>query len=374
MTQPLFARWAGRLLESQSNEAADETRPVDDKERHQAIEAIEQAIRERGRRKARARWAFGLSAAAAAILCVGAGTMAYRTRAVAPTLAVGALQQGPQHAEAAESERPALTIVKDGARVVAGDRITARGGNHALLAFSTGTELSVEDGGDMSIVEGGRHQIFALTGGELRARVAKLVADERFVVRTPDAEIEVRGTSFSVALAPSDPACGNGSVTRVAVEEGVVVIRHPGPTPGARIETRVAKGEEWPVGCDLSFERADTDTSADPSVVVPNAPGARRPHPRQRASASSLAEQNDLFAEALAFKNAGQHATAVAAFERFTAKYPSSNLAENAAVERMKLLLVDDRPRGLDAARQYLRRYPGGFAQADARAALAGSP
>jgi hypothetical protein len=40
----------------------------------------------------------------------------------------------------------------------------------------------------------------------------------------------------------------------------------------------------------------------------------------------------------------------------------------------MKLLLADDHPRGVAAARQYLRRYPNGFAQADAKAAVAGSP
>ncbi|MEO6419142.1 MAG: FecR domain-containing protein [Polyangiaceae bacterium] len=371
MTQPPFARWAGRLLGSQG----DESRPVDEKERERAISAIERAIRERGRQRVRRTWIlrFGAAAAAAAILVAGLTILPSRT-APPPATAALAPVTNPEaltivgHVAGSGAtiySRPgSASTLEDGEPIAAGNRITARGGSRATLAFSTGTQLSVEDGGDLTVVEQGRSQIFALGTGEMRARVAKLAADERFIVRTPDAEIEVRGTAFSVALAPADPSCGAGTVTRVLVDEGVVVVRQ-GST-----ETRVAKGEEWPAGCDLSFEK--TDPSSDP----PATPFARRHHAAREegASASSLAAQNNLFAEALSYKNGGQRVAAVAAFERFTAKYPSSNLAENAAVERMKLLLADDRPRGVDAATQYLRRYPDGFARAEAKAAIAGNP
>lgn len=374
MTQPLFARWAGRLLGSQGDEA----RPVDENERDRAIQAIERAIRERGRQKVRRLWAirFG-AAAAAAILVAGLTTLPFRASAPPATAAAPPGTNGETNAAALTvvghvtgggttiySRPGSASTLRDGDPIAAGNRITARSGSRATLAFSTGTQLSVEDGGDVTIVEEGRSQIFALGAGEMRARVAKLAADERFIVRTPDAEVEVRGTAFSVALAPADPSCGAGTVTRVLVDEGVVVVRQ-GST-----ETRVAKGEEWPAGCDLSFEMAD------PTSDPPTAPRARRRrHAEQETtSASSLAAQNNLFAEALSYKNGGQHAAAVAAFERFTAKYPSSNLAENAAVERMKLLLADDHARGVEAAKQYLRRYPDGFAQSDAKAAIAGTP
>lgn len=378
MTQPVFARWAGRLLESQG----DEPRPVDENERDLAIVAIERAIRERSRQKIRRLWTIRLSAAAAAILVAGLGTLAVmgtrttQTAALAPhaptsgggdaLTVIGHVSGG---GATIYSHPGAASTLKDGEPIAAGNRITARGGSRATLAFSTGTQLSVEDGGDMTIVEQGRSQVFTLGAGEMRARVARLGADERFIVRTPDAEIEVRGTAFSVALAPADPSCGAGTVTRVVVDEGVVVVRHGGT------ESRVAKGEEWPAGCDLELEAADPN-SPEQNPDTPPAPYARRHHHARPdvASASSLAAQNNLFAEALSYKNGGQHVAAVAAFERFSAKYPSSNLAENAAVERMKLLLVDDRPRGVDAAKQYLRRYPDGFAQAEAKAAIAGTP
>lgn len=395
MTQPFYARWAGRFLGSHPEEPL----PVDEREREAAIGAIERAIRERGRQKARARWAMWLSVAAAAILCIGVGANAYRTHDAATGTGTGTTPEATAATPEATAAAATATAGREGAplRIVAsatglgatissgpggvfalageahvapGHRIVARGRSRATLAFSTGTQLTVENGGDLAVVEEGRSQVFSLSAGEIRAHVAKLGAGERFVVRTPDAEVEVRGTSFSVAIAPSEPSCGGGSVTRVTVDEGVVVVRR-----GAT-ETRVGRGEEWPAGCDPTTEIASTSETADTTTTnIPSGTHpARREAPGAGASASSLVEQNNLFSEALAFKNSGQRAAAVAAFERFLAKYPSSNLAENASVERMKLLLADDHPRGVSAARQYLRRYPSGFAQADARAAVAGSP
>jgi hypothetical protein len=386
MTQPFYARWAGRYLGAH----AEEPLPVDDHDRDAAIAAIERAIRERGRQKLRQRWTIRLGVAAAAMVVLGAGASMYRTHAAGSTTAgaasvtpapggttttpVAVAAAPPSDVAPARSEGAPLSIVGSAtgsgatlssgpgsvmaltsdARVAPGHRIVARGRSRASLAFSTGTQLTVENGGDLTVVEKGRSQIFALSAGEIRARVAKLGDGERFVVRTPDAEVEVRGTSFSVAIAPSEPSCGSGTVTRVTVDEGVVVVRR-----GAT-ETSVGRGEEWPAGCD--------------GVAAAAAPARAGAGAGATAGASSLVEQNNLFSEALAFKNGGQHAAAVAAFERFMARYPSSNLAENAAVERMKLLLADDPPRGVAAARQYLRRYPNGFAQADARAAVAGGP
>ncbi|GAC1538443.1 MAG: hypothetical protein NVS3B10_02930 [Polyangiales bacterium] len=391
MTQPFYARWAGRVLGAD----LDEPPPVGEREREAAIGAIERAIRERGRHKARARWAIRLGVAVAAVVVVGVGANAYRGRAERETSGTGTVTgTGIMEAAAAlgENEAAPLTITgsatglgatisssagaaapltKD-APVATGHRIVARGKSRASLAFSTGTQLTVENGGDLLVVEEGRSSVFSLSAGEIRARVAKLGAGDRFVVRTPDAEVEVRGTSFGVAIAPAAEACGNGTVTRVTVDEGAVVVRRGGS------ETRVARGEEWPSGCDGlvsaggsagASARASAEARAGADARAGASSGARA-----SAGVSSLVEQNNLFAEALAFKNSGQHAAAVGAFERFVARYPSSNLAENAAVERMKLLLADDHERGVAAARQYLRRYPNGFAQSDAKAAIAGGP
>jgi outer membrane protein assembly factor BamD (BamD/ComL family) len=81
-----------------------------------------------------------------------------------------------------------------------------------------------------------------------------------------------------------------------------------------------------------------------------------------------------MFARAVADKRRGQNAQAIADFDRFMAKYPGSPLAESATVERMRLLRSSDHARALSAAKQYLARYPAGFARAEAEAIVAGDP
>jgi outer membrane protein assembly factor BamD (BamD/ComL family) len=85
---------------------------------------------------------------------------------------------------------------------------------------------------------------------------------------------------------------------------------------------------------------------------------------------SSLAAQNDLYAEGMRRKRNGETSAAIAAFEQLELKYPAGQLAENAAVERMKLLASMDRRKAEQAASQYLARYPTGFARATAEAIL----
>jgi hypothetical protein len=362
--------WIMRILEAEEEAPIPPPREGD---RRAAIGAIESAIRLRAARRSRARFVWAFGAAAAIMLAVGLAALFARrgsetARAPLPAPAMSVSGAGVVLEGAPAPSTSAVAIAK-------GQRLVVKRGGHATLAFATGTELSVDERGDMAVVEEGRSQIFALSSGSMRARVAKLGPGERFVVRTPDAEVEVRGTVFTVSIVPSDTECGDGTITRVAVEEGVVVVRRGGQ------EVRVAKGERWPGGCESSPAPSmeldsDGSTTSSPAPRAANEP-KRKPAPSASAfvgSSSSLAEQNALFAEGLAYKNGGQSAQAVAIFERFIAKYPTSGLAENAAVERMRLLASMDRSRGAAAASQYLRRYPNGFGRAEAKAIVASAP
>jgi TolA-binding protein len=106
-------------------------------------------------------------------------------------------------------------------------------------------------------------------------------------------------------------------------------------------------------------------------VPRPLTPAGPSPGTLQSASArSQLAEQNDLYGKAIAFRESGDYATAIATFEKLAAKYPSSPLAENAVAERMKLLATMGSGRAAEAARDYIVRYPSGFARADAETIL----
>ena len=143
-------------------------------------------------------------------------------------------------------------------------------------------------------------------------------------------------------------------MTHLVVTEGAVVVRHGG-VGEARRRGRAVAERLHPARRDLGAR-------------------LRAPRPRTTGSvASTLGEQNDLFAEAIVAKRSGESQIALATFDRFLATYPSSPLAQSAAVERMRLLRAAQSPRAIAAARQYLARYPNGFARAEAEAILAGA-
>jgi outer membrane protein assembly factor BamD (BamD/ComL family) len=84
--------------------------------------------------------------------------------------------------------------------------------------------------------------------------------------------------------------------------------------------------------------------------------------------ASSLSEQNRAFALAVGAHRAGDVERAAHEFDRLIERFPEGPLAESASVQRMKLARDVDHPRARMLAREYLARYPGGFARELARA------
>jgi hypothetical protein len=259
-----------------------------------------------------------------------------------------------------------------GTRVSEGTELRTADGSAAELDYDTGTRVTIAGGTRVRLIEQRASKRFAIEAGAFTARVSKLGPGERFVVATPDAEVEVRGTAFRVSVVPADPSCGGGTPTRLEVSEGVVVLRHDGT------EVSVAAGAKWP-DCASPGPPSSSAPSAAAAVV---APAAAAPVPaslrlRQVESAapspsaeSSLSEQNDLFDIAMRAKRAGRTADALATLERLRARYPAGPLAETADVERMRLLTGPARSR---AAHDYLERWPRGFARPEAET-FAGAP
>jgi hypothetical protein len=362
MTAPRFDALAGRLIERARSGGVDPPLPED---RRRAIMAIEQAMRRKNRRRLWLRAA--LVAAAVAVVGLGLGGFALR-RASAPLAAHPAATHSPAEvtvvghptgggATVVETGTPAP--LTDGRALAAGSRILARADGHVVLSVSTGTRLTVEEGGDVSIVDSGPAEVFAVRAGAVRAEVAKLQAGQRFVIRSPDAEVEVRGTSFRVAVAEADPACEGGTVTRVSVFEGVVTVRHAGQ------EARIAAGQSWPSGC-VAKPEAGSVHAAKGRVAARPLTAETGPAVLEEIS-SDLREQNDCIARAFAAKRRGATREAIEGFETFVARYPASPLVENALVQRMQLLHGLDPGRAVKAAEQYLSRYPRGFARGEAR-------
>lgn len=339
--------------------------------RDRAIEALEAALRDRAQRRRRVRLTWWGAAVAASLVAALGGALAMRhhdeAQATSPKPSAPVVEVADVHSAAPE-ELPRGLAMADGSILQPGSRIVAPPKRRAVLSFSSGTRLAIDGGGDITVVEAGDVQRFLLSSGTIDAHVAKLHAGQRWLVSTPDAEVEVRGTAFQVSIVPPDPTCGEGTRTRVSVHEGVVSVRANGQ------EVRVHPGEVWPAGCRRGVVLAMATTAAPASnanaTPEPVVTAAQPPPPANTSAThhSTLAEQNDAFARIVALRQRGDMAGCATEVNRFLAQYPASPLAESARVEQMRALRIADPARAASVARRYLGQYPSGFARAEAQA------
>jgi hypothetical protein len=356
MTSPLFARRLALVLAR----AFPETAPAPD-DRDATVRAMRLALRARRRRGVRMRWLCGMGAAAAVMLGV---VVAAHRHPTAPTVSATPVVTPD---DAVVEHVSGGVLVQSGGRtspllgskpIATGDHVLALLDGQAAVTLSSGTRLSVAGGGDLALLNAGPTQVFGLGAGSVRANVAKLHPGERFVIRTADAEVEVHGTSFRVATAPSDPTCGGGTTTRVEVFEGVVTVR------AGATEAALHPGEVWPKDCGPA---PAANMPSSPTRVSPASGAISSAH---AMAASELRAQNDIFDEAMSARRRGDPRGALAAFDRLLSRFPGCPLAESATAERIKILAEVDRARASDAAREYLRKYPSGFARGDAEGLL----
>ena len=360
-----FARLAARALQAEEASAA----PSSLGDRAADLAAIERALRARGR--ARVRPVLVVAAAAAAVaaalvLGLGGGGDVVRRGSVAGGVR-GAPQQ-PATPPAADPLSRLSVLAVDGAgasveqggavrpavaqqQVVAGARVEVPADGRLTLALATGTRLAVAGASSARVVELDAMQRFDLERGALAAQVAKLGAGRRFVIATPDAEVEVRGTRFAVAVGEADAAsCDPAVRTSVTVDEGVVVVRH------GSIEARVAAGGHWPDCGPATAPPAAAQPSrrtrhaggvapARSLAAAPSAPAPASAIADDRAAAaaealraSTLAEQNDLFAAALAAGRRGDVEEAQHWLDQLIDRYPNGQLVDSARAERARLI------------------------------------
>ncbi|HET6151266.1 MAG TPA: FecR domain-containing protein [Polyangia bacterium] len=371
-------------------------------DRQKLVDAVERGLRSRVQRQQMIRWTLSASAAAAVlVLVIGGKTLLSpytpaqlpgldkqdqhdKTVASANLRVVGLPeQQGAVMFGAGAARLP----IAEGMPLPQGFRLVAPPGGEVRIGAARGTTLALEGGAELAISEASIIQRYELKVGAVRARVAKLVPGERFIIATSDAEVEVHGTAFRVAVVPADPSCGGGTITRVSVTEGVVSVRRGGA------EVQVTPGHYWPDSCEAAAAtskagapgghghgrggvarpvamRTQTPAVAARQTVAVDAPEPAPVEapvmPTVPLTRSELAAQNDLFASAVRAKRHGQGAQAVRIFDRLTRQYPGGPLAESAAVQRMKLLAAIDLVAASRAASDYLSRYPLGFARLDA--------
>lgn len=385
MSEPDYTRIAAELLAKRKLESR--SRVVD---RARGISTVANAMAERGRRSARVRTLklSGLLAAAAGLALVF-GWLGARGHNQSLASACTAPSCAPA--------TPARFGTVAGRPFEPGQSIVAGRGRSTVVEFGAVTRIALDESSELEYREGSRTQRFGLLGGAVHLKVEKLKAGQRFLIETADAQVEVRGTVFDVAVTPPSDTCA-GTRTRVSVEEGLVEVRFRGKT------ARIRPGESWPASCDevaSALERqpgapqAPTTPKANASRPSASAPARLADDPKPSASQSTapsthetaaagskpraeattlvssvLAEQNNLFAEAAVLHRSGRSAEALAAYERLLARFPGGPLAESASVGRLRILSKSDSARARDEARRYLARYPRGIASVEAQALL----
>jgi hypothetical protein len=335
VTEPRYAHLVARLLRAARGRIGPHpsTPPLD------AVAALAGVIRSTAVRRRRRRVVRSIGAAAAVVGIARAfgATLSPRRR---PMVVAAA---GPRPAFVAEGSAVATVMavggpiqpLLPGQQWRSGEHLRTDGRGVALATRDDST-IEVAPHSDLQLLRADVERWLRLGSGAVEVHVAKLRGAERFVIATPDAEVEVRGTRFRVAIVPAVDACGRGTVTRVSVTEGVVVVRSFGG------QSRVEAGGRWPADC------AERSVSAAPApapvpraeakrLATPHATGVRDPAAAD-VPTSTLATENDLFGAALKAEGAGDRREAVQLLEVLLARFPQSPLRESALVERARLI------------------------------------
>jgi ferric-dicitrate binding protein FerR (iron transport regulator) len=194
-------------------------------------------------------------------------------------------------------------------------------------------------GGDAPALE-----VLALERGRAHFQVKKLADARRFHVVTPDADVEVRGTAFDVALRP-----GGAPQTCVAVTDGLVMVASgltshllaPGESWGCD-EARAGGGGDEPKRSTAAATAMGVTAVGDAGATSGGSRGARRQRAVAGAAASDLRAQNQLFQSALAAERAGRIDEAARTYRQLLARAPRGALAAQA---RANLAVVATNPR-----------------------------
>jgi hypothetical protein len=237
--------------------------------------------------------------------------------------------------------------------------------------LGNGTRITLSSSGHLRVDDLSSTRRFSLFSGRLQAHVAKLAPGERFVVSTPDSEVEVRGTVFTVTVEDQPSSCrDSASSSAVHVSEGAVWV-HSGDK-----QIVLQPGDTWVTPC--LDQRIDHATASEAAARTPAAvpspaaqsirSGAHRPaavratsiaapapaqkelplasgNPTPPASVSRLAEQNDLFSAAMAAERHGQHDLALRKLDELVTRYPGGPLSESARAEQQRILSAQAPPR-----------------------------
>jgi hypothetical protein len=339
------------------------TRPVPERDPVHAQYRREHVTRAVGRALARVRVARGprrralvwASAASLGLLLGGAGfsALSHFRGADAPVVAV---PNGM--VVAARTVVGTATVSGSTAARAAAVGDVFHGGEVVTTAADSRLGVGLE-AGTAVLGESSRLEFVPLSADERRMRLrtgtvdvdlpVKLADGRRLVVETPNVEVIVVGTAFSVGVREA----GGAVATRVTVRRGIVKV-----VEGGKQRAVLVAGQEW---------ESPLPSAAEPPASTKAPVSGPRLSTGARPPEGTLAEENRLFQSGLSARNAGDPAAAAEAFATLLARYPRSVLAEQALAERFRALERAGRlSSAVVTARRYLASYPRGFARTEA--------
>ena len=290
-----------------------------------------------------------------------------------------------------ESVQGSVSVARPGiaATPVTGDT-TLSPGDDVVTAPNGRTRVELADGVSLTLGEASRlslskpnlgqgpqlaqaHEQIRLDEGIVTVKVPHLSPGRSFAVKTPDAEVTVHGTAFSVEVGQfvsadlplrSGASAGDASLTtRVRVTEGVVSVASAGR------EVFIRAGMQWisPHAEPTSHRMADSPTPSAGGAAPSTSIFTPAPAPPKPPS-SSLAEQTRLLETGASSARSGDQRTAIASFNELLRRYPASPLAHEARVQLFRsLAAAQDYAGAAREARRYLAAYPEGPAREEAK-------
>lgn len=199
---------------------------------------------------------------------------------------------------------------QSGAIEAAGDLVTASSGE-ARLRSTSGVEIDVQTDTHVGL-DGlrGRGASVHLFAGKVRCRVPRLAPSDTFSVVTRDVHVVVHGTAFSVETTRE-------GMTRVHVDEGVVVVRHRDG------DVTLAASQSW-----TNQPASEPPRASAPSVAP--APPPRRLRAAAPPPRGTLNKETRLLRSGLAAERSGDLSGATAAFDLLLTRFPHSPLVLDA--------------------------------------------
>jgi ferric-dicitrate binding protein FerR (iron transport regulator) len=289
-------------------------------------------------------------ASAAALVALGVG--AWRAFSGAPHAAV---------------DSPAAQMRLSGTVRAAGDDVMTDVGGRGELVLTDGVAITLEQQTRLRLpaaspagVSPADEQV-GLDVGSIAVRVPPLAAGHTFSIKTPDAQVSVHGTAFTVDVVPGAAA---SPMTHVRVSSGVVSVQSGGHV------TVLTAGMDWasPVDVPAVAPPAVAPTSAAAPSHRPARTSSRAPETAPPPRDSSLGEENRLLASAMAAERGADHAGALRSLDELLRRFPGSPLAQEAHVQRFRVLSrAGDAEGASREAWMYLALYPDGFARDEAK-------